>query len=299
MDPGSDRQAVPGGTARLPDGRVLVVRRAELSDVPAVVALFERLSPDDRYRRFFSGFHPDDAFVTALVGRAEAEGLLLVAEVSTSAGSEIVGEAEYARLPDGGAELAMTVERRWRGWLGSFLLDALLRVADAAGIPCLRAEVLAQNRSMLALLRSRGCAMVEGGDPTVADVVVGARGAAPPWSPGSPHPRVLLEATGSRWRLTSGLREAGVPVLRCAGPAARPSTAPCPLLEGGRCPLAEGADVVVHALGRDDPRCAELLDAHAGSGVPLVEVEEAGAADEVAAIVAEVLDAARQRLDGG
>jgi GNAT superfamily N-acetyltransferase len=298
MQPGSDRQAVPGGTARLPDGRVLVVRPGRPADVPGILALFEGLSPDDRYRRFFSGFHPDDEFVVALVARPVTEGRLLVAEVSTPEGSEIVGEAEYAHLADGGAELALTVERRWRGWLGSFLLDALLRVADAEGVPCLRAEVLAQNRSMLALLRSRGCAMVERGDPSVADVVVGAHGAAPPWPPGAAHPRVLLEATGTRWQLTSKLAEAGVPVLRCAGPTARPATAACPVLEGQRCPLADGADVVVHALGRDDPRCAAVADAHARAGTPLVEVGEPGAAEEVDAIVAQVLDVGSRPTGG-
>lgn len=299
MDAGSEDGTVPGRAVQLPDGRTLVVRPAVTSDVPALVALFERLSPEDRYRRFFSGFHPAEEFVRDLVTRAPADGRLLVVEVSDPAGTEVVAEAEYARLADGDAELAMTVDRRWRGWLGPFLLDALLQVADAAGIPSLRAEVLTQNRPMLALLRARGCAMAESGDPCVTAVVIGADGSAPSWAPASPHPRVLLEAPAGRWRLTSKLGEAGVPVLRCAGPASRAANVPCPLLEGGVCPLAAGADVVVHALGRDDPRATAILDAHRASGVRLVEIAPGRGSDEVDDIVAEVLEAARPREDGG
>ena len=298
MDAGPDRPTVLPGTVQLPDGRTVVVREAAPADVPGLLALFERLTPDDRHRRFFSGFRPDDAFVRAMLDRPPTEGRLLVAEVSDPAGSEIVAEAEYARLADGDGELGMTVDRRWRGWLGPFLLDALLRVADAAGIPNLRAEVLAQNRPMLALLRSRGCAMAASGDACVTDVVVGTHGAAPSWAPGSAHPRVLLEATGGRWQLTTKLEEAGVPVLRCPGPSVRSANAPCPLLAGETCPLADGADVIVHALGRDDPRCAAVLDAHRRAGGRVVEVGPADVGD-VDAIVAGIVDVTERVPDGG
>jgi RimJ/RimL family protein N-acetyltransferase len=278
-------------TVRLADGRVLDVRPSGAADVSGIVALFERLSPDDRYRRFFSGFRPDEAFVRALVERPAADGVLLVVEVSAPGGSEIVAEAEYAVSVDGGAELAMTVDRRWRGWLAPFLLDALLQRAHEAGIPNLRADVLAQNRAMLALLRSRGCAMAESGDPCISEVVIGPAGTAPGWAPRAPRPRVALEASGSRWRLVSKLQAARVPVLRCAGPASRPANAPCPALEGLPCPLVEGADVVLHALGREDPRCAAVLDVHRRSGAPVVEVTEDSSVEDVDAIVLRLLGA--------
>lgn len=288
MDAGPDGADVLPAAVRLPDGRAVVVRPAVDDDVPALVALFERLTPDDRHRRFFSGYHPDEAFVRAVLDRPPDAGRLLVAEVTGPAGAEVVAEAEYACLPDGDAELAMTVDRRWRGWLGPFLLDALLRVAAAAGVPSLRAEVLAQNRPMLALLRSRGCAVAESGDPCITELVVGADEPAPPWAPGAAHPRVLLEATGGRWRLTSALADAGVSLLRCPGPAARPADVPCPVLDGGACPLAAGADVVVHALGRDDPRCAAVLEAHERAGGRVVALGPGGTED-LEEVVAEIL----------
>lgn len=297
MDAGTDGPAVLPAAIQLPDGRTVVVRPAGSDDVPGLVALFERLTPDDRHGRFFSGFHPDEEFVTDILARPPTAGRLLVAEVAGPDGSEIIAEAEYARLPDGDAELALTVDRRWRGWLGPFLLDVLLRVADASGIPSLRAEVLAQNRPMLALLRSRGSAVAESGDPCVTTLVVGARGAAPSWPAGSAHPRVLLEAAGGRWRLTTKLAQAGVPLLRCPGPSVRPTNVPCPALDGGTCPLAQGADVIVHALGGDDPRCAAVLAAHRHAGAKVVEVGPAGA-DDADAIVSEILDVPRPVTGG-
>jgi ribosomal protein S18 acetylase RimI-like enzyme len=289
MDVDRQQQGTPDRTVHLPDGRSLTIRPATVADVPALLELFEGLTPDDRNRRFFSGFHPDATWVTDLVRRPPSEGRLLVAELSAPSGSDVVAEAEWSRSADGDGELAMTVDRRWRGWLAPYLLDAVLEDAAAAGLPNLRAEVLAQNRPMLALLRARGCAMAETGDPCVIALVVGTLGPTPSWAPGSGHPRVVLEGTGSRWRLTSALREAGVPVLRCAGPASRPATAPCPLEAGGSCPLVDGADVVIHALDGDDPRSEATLRSHLASGVPVLEVGRQATDDEVASIVARVL----------
>ena len=297
MDAGPDPDTVLPSTVRLPDGRTIVVRDADPADVPALLALFEGLGPDDRYRRFFSGFRPDDDFVRALVTRPPEEGRLLVAEVTGPDGTDIVAEAEFARLSDGDGELALTVDQGWRGWLGPFLLDVLLQVAAAAGIPDLRAEVLAQNRPMLALLRARGCAVAESGDPCITELVVGTRGTAPSWAPGAAHPRVLLEAAGGRWRLTTKLGEAGVPVLRCPGPAVRSANVPCPLLQGERCPLADGADVIVHALDQDDRRSVAVLDAHRRAGGRVVEVGAPGT-DDVDAILAAVVRAPTRAPDG-
>ena len=254
----------PRRATELPDGRTLRVRPAARRDVPALVSLFERLSPEDRHRRFFSGFRPDDAFVARLVDRLPEEGALLVAEVDSPAGAEIVAEAEYAVLEDGDGELAITVDRSWRGWIAPYLLDALVELAAERGVRNLRAEVLVQNRPMLALVRARGHAAADTGDPSLVEAVIGTTAAGPSWPPVRRRPRVLVEVPGAHWRLAGGLRDAGVDILGCSGPARRAGG--CPLLRGERCPLVEGADVVVHALGADDPRSLELVDAHGRAG---------------------------------
>jgi hypothetical protein len=69
--------------------------------------------------------------------------------------SRIVGEATYELLPDGDGELGITVAEDARGWLGPYLLDALVEAAAARGVPNLEADVLVANRRMLTMLRAR------------------------------------------------------------------------------------------------------------------------------------------------
>lgn len=298
--------AIPGTrSVELPDGRHLVVRPATAGDVPGLVALFEALGPEDRYRRFFSGFRPDDAFVRALVDRPPGRGAMLVVEVTSDEGPAIVAEAEYGVQEDGDGELAITVDRAWRGWLAPYLLDALVELAASRGVGNLRAEVLVQNRPMLALVQRRPHASVATGDPTLVDAVIGTGGGMPSWPPVRRGPRVLVEVPGAHWRLTPALLGAGVDVVGCSGPSRQ--VGGCPLLQGPGCPLVDGADVVVHALGADDPESAALLDAHAAAGTRHLVVDvtrgrpdgplPAGAteverptAEEVRALVSSLLD---------
>ena len=65
------------------------------------------------------------------------------------------GDAGDTLLPSGNGELAIVGARKWQG-VGPYLLDALVEMAAAAGVPNLEADVLTANRPMLALLRSRG-----------------------------------------------------------------------------------------------------------------------------------------------
>lgn len=259
-------------TVDLPDGRRVVVRHAGRGDATGLLALFDRLDPMDRHRRFFSGFRPDEAFVDHLLGLADEGGAILVAEVVTEGAGAIVGEAEFAVLPDGDGELGITVDRDWRGWLPPYLLDALAEVAAGRGVPNLRAVILVENRPMLVLVRARGMATVDADDRCILEAVFGTDSDVPSWPVGQDRPRVLIEVQGGRSRLTPELRAAGYDVRGCAGPSARPDHA-CPLLSGRRCPLVDGADVVVHALGHDDPAAVALLDAHAASGTRRLVVD--------------------------
>lgn len=255
----------------LPDGRHLVVRAPTRSDIPGICALYERLGPTERHRRFFSGFHPDAEFVAGLVERDPARGAMLVVEVDDGDGAEIVAEAEYGLLDDGDGELGITVDHRWRGWLAPYLLDALLELAASRGVPNLHAEVLVENRPMLAMVQARGYAAVETDDRCVLDAVVSTQGSVPSWPPVRRGPRVVVEVPGAHWRLGPALREVGVDVLGCAGPRGRPEG--CPLVRGEGCPLAEGADLVVHALGADDAGALAVLDAHRRAGTRHVVVD--------------------------
>ncbi len=153
----SGADAVDGvlDVVRLPDGRTLTVRTVRKTDVEGLDALFESLSDEDRYNRFFNLSHPGRKFLEQLT-RAEDEGGYRLVAVVSGPEDALVAEAGYAILPDGDGEFARTVASGWRGWLGPYLLDALVAAAAARGVPNLQADILLTNVRMLALVSHRG-----------------------------------------------------------------------------------------------------------------------------------------------
>jgi len=138
----------------------LVVRPVSRDDVEGLVALYDSLDDGDRYLRFFSLYRPPRSFFERMANAADRGGCQLVAVVGDDGVARIVGEAGYSPLPNGNGEFAITVHKEWRGWLGPFLLDALLAEASSRGIRYLEAEILRSNRSMLAVAKARGCVTV-------------------------------------------------------------------------------------------------------------------------------------------
>jgi RimJ/RimL family protein N-acetyltransferase len=243
----------------LADGGTLTIRQTAPDDVDALLRMYESLSADDRYRRFFSVSRPQHRTIERLVHTSSDNGLWLVAVTDDGA---VVADVGYTGLPDGDAELAITVTEPWRGWLGPFLLDLLCQRAAAHGIANLRANVLLDNRRMLRLLARRGCATVSFPDAAIVELTVSSREPMPGWPPVGDRPRLLLEGCGGRWARAAEARRAGWSVVACAGPGSN-QVPSCPLLEGGHCPLVDGADEIVLAFPATDPRRAQLARAHA------------------------------------
>jgi RNA polymerase-binding transcription factor DksA len=104
----------------LPGGGVPTVRPVTTTDVDGLVALYDGLSDDDRYRRFFFSFWPPRSFFEWLVDVGQRGGYGLVATAGLDgdvvSGARIVGEASYELLPNGDGELA---DDRWRALLGA------------------------------------------------------------------------------------------------------------------------------------------------------------------------------------
>ena len=157
--PGSDTTGGVLDTVSLSGGRVLTIRTVTKSDVDGLEALFRGLSEEDCYYRFFSLSHPGRKFLEQMA-RAEDEGGYRLVAVVSGPESELVAEGGYAILPDGNGDFALTVAAGWRGWLGPFLLDAVVAAAAARGVPNLQADILKSNIRMLALLSSRGYAVL-------------------------------------------------------------------------------------------------------------------------------------------
>lgn len=131
------------------------IRPIRPDDEPLLVALFQRLSPRSVYRRFLSPRSSlPAAWYHAFANVDYARRFALVAERDAPAGVELVGVARYepTDAPDT-AEIAIVVDDAWQGrGLGRDLLERLLDEGEARGIRRFRADVLGENRPMLALL---------------------------------------------------------------------------------------------------------------------------------------------------
>ncbi len=245
----------------LPGGAQMEVRATDVTDAERICSLYGALSTGDRHRRFFSAFTPrlDWCRQWASVGSRGGFGVIAVVRRHGEP-DEIAGEAGYALREDGDGDLAVTVDAAWRGWLGPYLLDVLVRHAGEVGLANLQAEILLDNGPMLSLLRRRD-PVAMGHDNGVVRLSIGTDGPVPTWPPDERRPRVLVEVAGRRWSGEQAAEDAGLATAMCAGPGARGKHA-CPVLEGARCPLADGADAIVVLLDPDDDRSEQLVRAH-------------------------------------
>src|SRR5580692_13198971 len=154
----------------LRSGDIVRIRQIRPQDAPALTLAYEKLGEQSRYRRFFTVMPelPEATLKTAVeVDHVDQEALIAVPLLST----EIVGECRFIRLPDqpGTAEIGVTVVDAWQGrGLGSALLARLSEGAAEAGIDYFTAEVLAENRTMLALLPGLGQVETESFGPVVS-----------------------------------------------------------------------------------------------------------------------------------
>jgi RimJ/RimL family protein N-acetyltransferase len=157
----------------LRSGKVVRVRQIRPDDRAALARAYTRLSEESRYRRFFSASPelPGHLLRAATeVDHQNHEALVALPLLSR----EIVGEGRFVRLLDcpDTAELGVMVADAWQGrGLGSALLTRLSARALEVGIAYFTAQVLAENRTMLAMLPKLG--NVETGTPgTIVDARV-------------------------------------------------------------------------------------------------------------------------------
>lgn len=143
---------------RLSDGTEVRVRLLQASDRDKLVAGFRRLSPQSRYRRFFSPMPKlSDRMLRHLTQTDDFDHLAILAEPVAPSGGEAFGVARYARLqdaPDTADASVAVIDAMHRKGLGRLLLTTLVEAARERGIHKFRACVLADNEPARLLLRS-------------------------------------------------------------------------------------------------------------------------------------------------
>ena len=140
-------------THRLADGTPVRLRLLRRADREKLVAAFDRLSPESRYRRFFTAMpRLPEKLLRSLLDIDGWNHVAIGAETVTTdpAEAEGVGIARFIRLKDepAVAEAAVTVvDHMQRRGLGKLLVSALAQAARERGITRFRAEVLRTNEA--------------------------------------------------------------------------------------------------------------------------------------------------------
>lgn len=166
----SSRQAA---TVQLHDGTSVTLRPITPEDQPLLIDVFDGMSEESRYRRFFTSLQmlsPRLLSDYTRLDHRDREAIIAIDPNSARA----LGIARYVRLtedPDK-AEVAVAVIDDWHGrGLGSALLSELTRRAQQAGIARFVANVQASNRDALELFHATGSSRLENAGPHLELVI--------------------------------------------------------------------------------------------------------------------------------
>ncbi len=147
------------GRFRLRDGTPVLLRPLRVEDRDLVVAAFDRLSPQSRYRRFLSPTpRLTSSLLEFLMKVDDDDHFALVATTEEGDAPAVVGVSRFARLDDPeAAEAAVTVIDEYQGrGAGAFLLDAIVLAARQRGVRRFEGLVLADNSASKAILAHAG-----------------------------------------------------------------------------------------------------------------------------------------------
>jgi len=144
-------EAALGEVVALDDGTTVTIRPIELSDAYRLRRMFDRLSPETVYHRFFAPLPGPRAKMLmhlATVDHDRREALVAVH------GTEVVGIAQYEGDTGDEAEVAVMVEDGWqdRG-LGTELLVRLARIGIRRGLGAFTAIVMGENSAAVRFLK--------------------------------------------------------------------------------------------------------------------------------------------------
>ncbi len=138
----------------LTDGDIVHVRPLRADDEERMLGLYNRLSDESIYLRFFSPVpRPTAAQFERLTNIDYRSHMALAALI----GDDIVAVARYDTVDDDQAEVAFTVQDDQHGrGLGTLLLEHLAYVARANGIHAFAADTLPHNYKMLNVFAAAG-----------------------------------------------------------------------------------------------------------------------------------------------
>jgi RimJ/RimL family protein N-acetyltransferase len=166
----------------LRSGDQVLIRPIRREDKDDLVDAFHRMTPESRYRRFFSPIN--ELGERQLRYLTEVDHRTHEALIATDpSGVEGLGVARFVRSSTDprAAEVAVAVVDSWQGrGLGTALLEALAARAHEEGVERFTASVLANNSPMLELFRKLGDTAIVDRAAGVVELQIELRG---PWVP--------------------------------------------------------------------------------------------------------------------
>jgi acetyltransferase len=143
-------------TAMLPDGLTVRLRALRPEDAELEQRFMSGLSFQTKYLRFLHGVgEPSRQMITRLTQLDYDRELAIIAEV---AGVGAVGVGRYVAVPTPrSCEFALVIADAYQGrGIGRLMMAALIDAARHAGFEQMHGDVLATNRSMIALMHKLG-----------------------------------------------------------------------------------------------------------------------------------------------
>ena len=156
-------EAPEAGRLLLRDGSTAQVHLATAADLPGLLAFFAQLSPEARYRRFFSAAVPSPETLARLCDdRDMRQACTLLVTRLYDGVPLVVATGSYLARDAHSAEVAFAVAEPLQGLgLGTLLLERLAVLAVRHGFSHFWAVTQADNRAMLELFRESGFAAEE------------------------------------------------------------------------------------------------------------------------------------------
>lgn len=155
------------------------IRQVEPGDLEKLDTLMSSLDAESRTRRWFSG--ATDIHKAALWA-AQPDHRDVVGLVAETVQGRLVGHAALVRIDEARAEVCFEVAASWRHHgIAGRLLAELDRQAVRRQMTTLVAEVLTENKDMLAVFREHGPCIERRDDYSVVEIAmpIGAGGAHP------------------------------------------------------------------------------------------------------------------------
>ncbi len=153
-------------TANLKDSREITIRAIRPQDKAMLEDAFYELEKESRYTRFF-GFkeHVSDDELKRFTEVDFDTEIALVITTVVEGKEIIIAAGRYILMTDPSvtplrAEIAFTVEEDYQGQgLAGRLFEQLLVIGRAKGVSTFEAEILPQNKAMVAVFAGRGLLM--------------------------------------------------------------------------------------------------------------------------------------------